>query len=215
MEYLGDWDKVINIDLLIKTLNSKELLSPFYPNKEDVFKAFKLCSLDNCKVVILGMDPYPQEGVATGVMFGNKEGTKDISPSLKVLKSAAIDPFITHNYPIEFDITLEDWCKQGVLMLNSSLTVAPNSPGSHSMIWRPFIKDFLYRLSNYDYSIPYILMGSQAKSFDTSIRKESFIIKTNHPSYYARTGEEMDPVVFYKINKYICEMNKEPIQWYR
>ena len=107
-ELVTNWGKVININLLVQTLN-KIPVDKICPVKEDVFKAFQLCSLKDCKVVFLGQDPYPQKGVATGVLFGNKEGTKDkdLSPSLQIIKEAAIDYTIPHNYPIDFDITLE------------------------------------------------------------------------------------------------------------
>ena len=187
------------------------------PTKEDVFKAFNLCSLQDCKVVFIGQDPYPQYGVATGVLFGNKVSVeeKNLSPSLKVIKEAAIDYTKPHNYPIVFDNTLESWAKQGILMLNSALTVEINKIGSHTQLWRPFISQFIKSLSTYGNFI-FVLFGQQAQSFEPYINKKySYIIKENHPAYYARINKPMPSDVFYEINKQLKAQYNSSIVWYK
>lgn len=211
----GDWDKVMNLPLLYNTLNS--IQGNICPEKEDVFKAFRLCSLKDCKVVFLGQDPYPQRGVATGVLFGNKSTVKeeDLSPSLQIIKEAAIDFTKPHNYPIEFDNTLESWAKQGILMINSALTVEVNKIGSHTNLWRPFISQFLKSLSVYQTNIVYVLFGSQAQTFVPYISKaHNHIIKENHPAFYARTNQRMPSDVFYEVNRYLKGQYNEEIVWY-
>lgn len=212
---LADWDKFINTKVLFRILNS---INAEYicPHKEDVFKAFKLCTFNNCKVIFLGQDPYPQKGVATGILFGNKITTKDkdLSPSLKVIKEAAIDYSIPHNYPIEFDVTLESWAKQGILMLNSALTVEINKIGSHTQLWRPFISQFIQSLSN-NGGYLFVLFGKQAQSFEPYIdKKYNYILKENHPAFYARTGQAMPSDVFYEVNRYLKKQYNESIVWY-
>ena len=106
-EYFGGWVKVIDKKELNNVVGQvslirRDLLCPAYTN---IFKAFNLCSYDSLKVVMIGQDPYPQEGVATGILFGNKEGT-ELSPSLKIVKEACINFEIPHNSVI-FDPTLE------------------------------------------------------------------------------------------------------------
>ena len=98
--------------------------------------------------------PYPQKGVATGILFGNKKEVleEDLSPSLKIIKEAVINFEIPHNNII-FDQTLENWAKQGILMINSALTVEMNKIGSHVMLWRPFISKLLKNLSESSCSI--------------------------------------------------------------
>lgn len=124
-EYFGDWIRVIDVNELDKvTKTIGNIRKPICPNIPDVFKAFTLCSYNNLKVVMIGQDPYPQKDVATGILFGNRKevSDEDLSPSLKIVKEAAIDFEIPHN-SIIFDQTLESWANQGILMINSALTV--------------------------------------------------------------------------------------------
>lgn len=212
---VNDWDKLLDLPLLYKTLNS--ITGTICPQKEDVFKAFKLCSLKDCVAVFLGQDPYPQKGVATGILFGNRADTKevDLSPSLKVIKDAAIDFTKPHNYPIEFDNTLESWAKQGILMINSALTVEMNKIGSHTMLWRPFISKFLNTLSNRHTGIVYVLFGQQAQTFLPYISKtNNHIIKENHPAFYARIEKSMPSTLFTQVNEYLKEQYNQQIVWY-
>lgn len=214
-DILNDWMKVMNLPLLYETLN--QISGEICPEKKDVFNAFKLCSLNNCKVVFLGQDPYPQRGVATGVLFGNKAdiAEKDLSPSLQVLKEAAIDYTKIHNYPIEFDNTLESWARQGVLMLNSALTVNVNRIGSHTNLWRPFISQFLKKLSLYQTGMAYVLFGQQAQTFAPYINKNNLILKENHPAFYARSNQRMPSTVFYEVNDFLKKQYNEHIVWYK
>lgn len=213
-EVFNDWLKVTDTSILFKVLNQ---INPenICPAKEDVFKAFTLCPMRDCKVVFLGQDPYPQKGVATGVLFGNALDTEDLSPSLQVIKDAAIDYTKSHNYPIEFDNSLESWAKQGILMINSALTVEVNKIGSHTAMWRPFISNFLETFSNYQTGIVYVLFGKQAQTFEPYIKKcGNYILKENHPAYYARTGQRMSSEIFKKVNEYLKGQYNEEIVWY-
>ena len=125
---------------------------------------------------MLGYDPYPQKGVATGILFGNSKNTIELSPSLNIIKESCINFEVPRN-SIIFDPTLESWCKQGILMLNSALTTKIGYTGVHTMIWRPFIKQLLIKLSEYNTGIIYVLLGDIAKSFKPFIGK---IVKITH-----------------------------------
>lgn len=216
-EYFGDWLKVFDIKELntaVAKLNVICQNKPIVPAYKDVFKAFTLCSEHDCKVVFLGQDPYPQKGVATGVLFGNKEGTLELSPSLEIIKEAAINNEIPHP-PIRFDETLESWARQGILMLNSSLTCEMNKPGSHVMLWRPFISKLLYNLSNSNPGLIYVLFGKQAQTFEPYINKRlNSIIKIHHPAYYARTHTKMPYWVFTELNKQVKYNFGVSLKWY-
>ena len=216
VETFKDWLTIVDKNLLLSTIKQIPLNKPFCPSIDNVFKAFQLCSLQDCKAVMLGQDPYPQKDVATGILFGNSANTKeeDLSPSLKVVKNAAIDYKVSHNYPIEFDNTLESWAKQGILMLNSALTVEQNKVGSHTMIWRPFISDLLTRLSQYDKGIVFVLFGEQAQTFTPYI-KANIIFKEKHPAYYARTNKNLSSELFNQINNAIFAQYGERIIWYK
>jgi uracil-DNA glycosylase len=211
-ETFGNWLKLIDTSLLFNTLN-KLPQSNLCPSKENVFRAFTLCPLESCKIIFIGQDPYPQKGVATGVLFGN-HSSENISPSLQIIRDAAIDWSIQHNYPIVFDNTLESWAKQGILMINSSLTTEMNKIGSHTNLWRPFISDFIEKLSKYQSSL-YVLFGEQAQSLGPYIAKNNTIIKEKHPAFYARTNTPMPPSIFYEVNRYMKEQYGYTIEWYK
>ena len=219
-EYFGRWMRVIDkreLESVLSKLGPEYKRKPICPAQSDVFKAFKVCPYDKLKVVMLGQDPYPQKGVATGILFGNKEGTrdKDLSPSLQIVKEAAINFEIPHNCII-FDPTLESWAKQGILMINSALTVEMNKIGSHVMLWRPFIASLLKKLSENDTGIIYVLFGKQAQTFKPYINKQfNTVLEENHPAYFARTGKAMPHTVFEQISKLTKGMYGVPITWYQ
>ena len=216
-EYFGDWLQVIDINELNKAVSKLNIVcktKPIAPEYKDVFKAFTLCSMRDCKVVFLGQDPYPQKGVATGVLFGNKPDTPVLSPSLEIIKEAVINNEIPHP-PLKFDVTLESWAKQGILMLNSALTCEINKPGSHVMLWRPFVSKLLRNLSNSSPGLIYVLFGEQAQTFEPYINKRlSSIIKVHHPAYYARTHTKMPYWVFTELNKQVKYNFGVSLKWY-
>lgn len=219
-EYFGRWMRVIDkreLESVLSKLGPEYRRKPICPAQSNVFKAFEVCPYDKLKVVMLGQDPYPQKGVATGILFGNKEGTRDedLSPSLQVIKEAAINFEIPHNCII-FDPTLESWAKQGILMINSALTVEINKIGSHVMLWRPFIASLLKKLSENETGIIYVLFGKQAQTFKPYINKQfNTVLEENHPAYFARTGEAMPHTVFEQISKLTKGMYGKPITWYQ
>lgn len=215
---LGDWSKVINISILINILQKLSVeyqRVPVTPDKSQIFKAFKLCEYNNLKVIMLGQDPYPQAGVATGILFGNREGVSEdaLSPSLKIIKQAVISPNEPHGI-IRFDNTLESWAKQGVLMINSALTVRTNQIGSHVMLWRSLISELLMNLSDYNPGLIYVLFGSQAQTFKPYINKNNTIFEVKHPAYYARTGQRFETTLFEDIAQRLKDTNNFDIKWY-
>ena len=218
-EYFGDWMKVIDrteLSNVMDKVGQEYKRKPLCPIQSDVFKAFELCSLKDLKIVMLGQDPYPQKGVATGILFGNNKETsnENLSSSLKVIKEAAINFEVPHNCII-FDQTLESWARQGLLMLNSALTVEMNKVGSHTMLWRPFIAKLLKSLSEYNTAIIYILFGRQAQSFKPYINdKLNYVIEIEHPAYFARNGTKMPHKLFIDISNKVKELYGVPVKWY-
>ena len=160
--------------------------------------------------------PYPQKGIATGILFGNNKETsnENLSPSLKVIKEAVINFEVPKNSCI-FDPTLESWAKQGILMLNSALTVEMNKVGSHVMIWRPFIIALLKHLSECETGIIYVLFGRQAQTFKPYINSRfNHIIEIEHPAYFARSGTKMPHQLFIDISNRVKGIYGVPIKWY-
>lgn len=218
-EYFGGWTKVIDkteLNHVLSVLSKEYLSKSVCPNQTDVFKAFKLCPFENLKIVFLGQNPYPQKGVATGILFGNKKEVleEDLSPSLKIIKEAIINFEIPHNNVI-FDQTLENWAKQGILMINSALTVEMNKIGSHVMLWRPFISKLLKNLSESLCSIVYVLFGKQAETFNPYINKKfNHVLKIEHPAYFARNRIKMPHYLFTEIDKKLNDIYGYSIKWY-
>ena len=162
-EYFGDWIKVIDKTELIRIMKWLSTLDPnsICPSKKNIFKAFKLCPYKELRVVCLGLDPYPQPGIAQGILFGNSKETPEnlLSPSLKIIKECVINYQIPHN-PIEFDNTLESWAKQGMLLINSAFTCEVNKVGSHTNIWRPFTSKLIENISLKDNGLVVVLFGN-------------------------------------------------------
>lgn len=157
-----------------------------------------------------------QRGVATGILFGNSEDTSEeyLSPSLKVVKEAAINYEIPHNL-IEFDNTLESWAKQGILMINTALTCEVGRVGSHFDIWKPFMSKLIHNMSYKDGGIIYVLFGSQAELFKNDIVSSLKTIEVYHPAYYARTGKKMPSSVFTDINQALKQQYNYQIEFYK
>lgn len=215
-EYFGDWIKVIDKVELNKVIFKLKSMSNYTPSMSNIFKAFELCKYNDMKVIFLGYDPYPQKGVATGILFGNSKETKeeDLSPSLKIVRDAAIDLHVPHN-SIIFDQTLESWAKQGIFMINSALTVEINKVGSHTMLWRPFISKLLRNISNINTGIIYVLFGRQAQTFKPYIGKFNHIIEIGHPAYFARTNTKMPSELFRNVSNLVKGIYGVPIEWYQ
>ena len=217
-EYFGDWMKVLDRNETMKIMGwlrtvNKETLCP---NIKDVFKAFKLCSYNKCRVIFVGQDPYPQRGVAQGVLFGNSSDTPEdkLSPSLQIIKESVINFEIPHNL-ITFDPTLESWAKQGILMINSALTTEVGKIGVHMMKWRPFMIAFLKQMSMINPGIIYVLFGSQAQILEPYISKNNYVLKIEHPAYFARTNKKMPYHIWKDINRILYDLYGERIEWFK
>lgn len=219
-EYFGSWMQVLDRREII-IMN--KFLSTVYkgrhqvcPDMKDVYKAFRLCTYEDMRVVFLGQDPYPQPSVATGILFGNKSDVpeENLSPSLLKVKDCLIGEVFQPESVI-FDNSLESWAKQGILMLNSSLTVLAGLPGSHTMNWRPFISKLLRNLSEKRTGVIYVLFGSEAQTFAPYINDRfNHVIKCKHPAYYCRKEEPM-PNIFLEVNRLIHELNGDYLEFYK
>ena len=218
-EYFGDWMKVIDraeLNNVMAKVGQEYRRKPLCPAQSDVFRAFELCPFKDLKIVMIGQEPYSQKRVATGILFGNRREVDEdnLSPSLNIVKEAAINFEVPH-YCITFDQTLESWAKQGILMLNSALTVEMNKVGSHVMLWRPFIAKLLKNLSECNTAIVYVLFGRQAQTFKPYINSRfNHIIEIEHPAYFARSGTKMPHQLFTDISNKVEGIYGVPIKWY-
>lgn len=177
-----------------------------FPEKKNIFKSLELVSkLSNVKVVILGQDPYYQKGQATGLAFALPLG---VPPTVSL--SAIMGSFYNKKLSLYADTTLESWAKQGVLLLNTALTVEENKPNSHALIWRPFIEEIIKAISENNNNVCFLLWGSNARSFEKYINKSKhFIYLEQHP---ARAKLRFDGG-FVKANNYLNSKNINTIKW--
>lgn len=217
------WSDIVDAKMVSEALNKVHREGkPFCPKPENVFRAFSILPPNKVRVVLVGQDPYPQKGVATGILFANKENTPEdkLSPSLKVIKNSFLRLLQNPEKGTNFDPSLVYIAEQGVLMINSALTVEMNKPGSHSMIWRPFVSTLLRNLSNMNHNIIFVLFGSQARTFRPYINKENFCVEMVHPAYYARVGgeeqqegESVYGEIWRSINALLTSMGEKEISW--
>lgn len=217
-EYFRDWMKVLDRTETMKIMGWLRNInqSTLCPNIKDVFKAFKLCPYNKCRVIFIGQDPYPQKDVAQGVLFGNSSNTPEnkLSPSLQVIKESVINFEIPHNL-ITFDPTLESWAKQGILMINSALTTEIGKIGVHMMKWRPFMIAFLKQMSVLNPGIIYVLFGSKAQILEPYINKNNYVLKIEHPAYFARMKKKMPSDIWKVINRLLYDLYGERIEWFK
>ncbi len=185
-----------------------------FPPKEDIFKAFKLTSLSDLKVVIFGQDPYFNRGEANGLAFSVNEGIK-LPPSLKNIYKEINIEFNKDINDIPKSGDLSYLALQGVLLLNTYLTVKEKSPLSHkNKLYDTFMKDLLSFLSSLNKPIVFLLWGNNSKKLKKYlINPKHLIIETTHPSPLgANKGGWFNSNQFIKCNKYLKENNIEEIK---
>ena len=202
-------DYFLQITTFIKT--EKAAGKIIYPPGSLLFNAFEKTPFDKVKVVLLGQDPYHNPGQAQGLSFSVPEGiTKP--PSLinifKELKSdVGITPAVSGN--------LENWAAQGVLLLNASLTVRKNEPGSHSKIgWIDFTDAVIKKISAQKKGVVFLLWGKFAQDKQALIDEtKHHVLKAAHPSPFSADKGFFGCKHFSKTNDYLVREGLQPIDW--
>jgi len=191
-------------------LNSAKQKTIIYPKDEDVFNALNLTDFRDVKVIILGQDPYHGINQAHGLSFSVNDGVK-IPPSLKnIFKELHTDLGL----PMPTNGNLTNWAKQGVLLLNATLTVEENKPGSHQKIgWEKFTDAIIKLISDEKQHCVFLLWGNFAKSKSHLIDSHKhLVLEAAHPSPLAR-GAFFGCKHFSKTNNYLQSHNIQPINW--
>ena len=195
---------------LIRNVKNEYNNKIIYPKYKDIFKAFKLCNIDDVKVVIIGQDPYHGENEATGLAFSLEDNIKT-PPSLRNI-------FIELNDDLKINKTnnsLDNWAKQGVFLINSVLTVEKDKPGSHKFLnWERFTDYVIKVISDKKENIVFILLGNYARSKKPLIdEKKHLIIETTHPSPFSVHRGFFGSKIFSRTNNYLKEKNKNTIDF--
>ena len=183
-----------------------------YPEEKDVFAAFNYCSLDDVKVVIIGQDPYHGKGQANGLCFSVADGIKHPPSLVNIFKEISDDLDVM--YPVSGD--LSSWAKQGVLLLNATLTVRESEAGSHQKQgWETFTDTVIKKISEEKENVVFLLWGGFAKKKSKLIdAKKHHILTSGHPSpLSANRGYWFGNKHFSKTNEFLKSIDADVISW--
>ena len=184
----------------------------FYPPGPKIFEAFNVTPFHQVKVVLLGQDPYHGLNQAHGLSFSVNEGI-DFPPSLRnIFKGIQAD---IPSYKIPSNGNLTHWAKQGVLLLNTTLTVGANQAGSHQKKgWEEFTDEVIKQISLHNQHIVFLLWGSFAQSKKILIDgSKHLILEAPHPSPLSAHRGFFECKHFSKTNAYLLQNKLEPIKW--
>ena len=213
------WEKLIEIEeqkdyfkKLKDEIDKRYETSNVFPEKQNIFKAFSLTSLDNLKVVILGQDPYHGFGQAQGLSFSTPANIKNPPSMVNILKEIN-DDLQRKSFCEDGDLT--PWAKDGVLLLNTILTVEESKPKSHHNLgWGIFTDNIIKYINDNCKDIVFILWGSPAiaktKLIDT---KKHHILSAPHPSPLSSYRGFFGCKHFSKTNEILKNLGKEQINW--
>ena len=213
----NNWDNILSdifnsdyynnlMDKVEEEYNNKTI----YPKREDLFRALINTDYYDVKVLIVGQDPYHGEGEAMGLSFSVNEGIK-LPPSLKnIYKELFEDIGVTR---LSGDLT--DWTKQGVLLLNSTLTVVKDTPASHAKIgWDKFTDEIIKKVNEKETPVVFILWGNFAKTKKELITNpKHLVIESAHPSPFSARNGFFGSKPFSKTNEFLKKNNQEEIKW--
>ena len=196
----------------------------FYPMKKDIFAAFNYTPLQNVKVVIVGQDPYPQtisipksDGTivsgprAVGLSFSVRQGDS-IPSSLQNIYKEIKNNIRTFETPDHGD--LREWTRQGVLLLNMSLTLQPGAPGSHGDVWLGFVNKVFKALALVNPQCIFLLWGKEAQKVKPMLGDRSVVLEAAHPSGFSATRGFFGCNHFNLVNEHLLKQKKACINWH-
>ncbi len=184
---------------------------PVYPPAKEIFRAFELCSFEETRVVILGQDPYHGPGQAHGLCFSVRDGIP-IPPSLANIFSEIHSEL---GVAVPETGNLERWAKQGVLLLNATLTVQARKPGSHQKRgWEEFTDAVIRTIVQNKEHVVFLLWGAYAQQKEMLIDSQKhLILKSPHPSPYSANRGFFGNQHFKKTNAYLKAHHLTAVQW--
>ncbi|MCB2209199.1 MAG: uracil-DNA glycosylase [Bacteroidetes bacterium] len=192
-------------------LKEEKKHATIYPPGSRIFAAFNFTPLPAVKVVILGQDPYHGKGQAHGLCFSVPEGIKPPPSLINIYKELHTDL----GFPIPATGNLEKWTKQGVLLLNATLTVRAGEPGSHQgKGWETFTDQVIKSISDLRAGVIFLLWGNYAQAKESLIdQSKHFVLKAPHPSPFSANRGFFGCRHFSKTNQILREIGFEEIDW--
>lgn len=195
----------ISDSLIMETRESRLVV---YPPIDNIFRALYLTAPSDVRVCILGMDPYHNPGSATGLAFDVPSGHK-LNPSLiNIRKEVANCGYQT----TPGNGNLGHWVEQGVLLLNTSLTVVKGTPGSHIAMWSEFTRTLLKFLTDKRVMV-FLLLGRKAQEYRKYLPTNQIVVATGHPSPLAANAGFLGSKCFDQVNVALLKLGKEEIDW--
>lgn len=214
----NDWGAVLAEELeqtymqeLLQLLDTKYRTAAVYPTKADLFNALRLTSLEQAKIVILGQDPYHGAGQAHGLSFSVQKGVK-VPPSLRNMYKELEDDL---GIKLAGHGCLENWASQGVLLLNTVLTVEEGKPASHQGLgWERFTDRIISLLNDREKPLVFLLWGkhAQEKAGDIDDQKH-YVLSSPHPSPLAARKGFFGSKPFSRANAFLTSNGSEPVDW--
>lgn len=188
---------------------------PYLPEKINIFRAFDLCPSDKVNVVIFGQDPYHQvlydgKSRAQGLAFSVSKEDEIPSSLANIFKEISSDLEIDNDFQ-HGDLTY--WARQGILLLNTCLTVQPHLPKSHGKFWLSFVKKVIKYIATVNKDCIYVLWGAEAKSLKKFIEGDPPILEAAHPSGLSFSRGFKGCKHFSKINEILKKQGKPQIDW--
>ena len=182
-----------------------------YPPKKHIFRAFQLCTFDRLKVVIIGQDPYPNIGQANCLCFSVNHGMAIPKSLINIFKEIKTNIGAVHAN----DGDLSRWAQQGVLLLNSSLTVRANSPGSHFKHgWEVFTDTVIGNINKKKKNVVYLLWGNKAIQKASFVdRQNNLVLTASHPSPLSAHNGFLGCRHFSQTNTYLQQHGMDAIDW--
>ncbi len=214
----NDWDQVLETEFkkdyfynLLKFVQGEYARKTIYPSKKEVFRAFRYTPYKNVKVVILGQDPYHGEGQAEGLSFSVPSGIKKPPSLVNIFKELEDDL----GCKIPNTGSLVPWARQGVLLLNTVLTVVKDQAASHKDIgWEVFTDEVIKKINEKEEPVVFILWGSYARSKKKYITNpKHLILESAHPSPLSAYNGFFGSKPFSKTNEFLKKNNLKPIDW--
>lgn len=206
----GEFEKPYFIQLT-DFVRSEYQSATIYPPGREIFRAFDCCDFDQTKVVILGQDPYHGPGQANGLCFSVRDGIR-MPPSLvNIFKEIQSDL----GKPMPSSGNLERWANQGVLLLNATLTVRANTPGSHqNKGWETFTDAVIKKISDEKQNVVFLLWGAYAqKKGEVIDRSKHLVLMSAHPSPFSADRGFFGCKHFSKTNAYLKSKGLPEIDW--
>ena len=215
-----EWQKILDNEIqkqyftdLIETVTIEYQNHTCFPPKKLIFSAFDTCSFNDLKVVIIGQDPYHGEGEANGLCFSVNDAVR-VPPSLRNIYRELNDDLGTIFMPTSGN--LEHWAKQGILLLNATLTVRKDSPNSHKHLsWNIFTDAVIEKIATEKENVVFLLWGNFAQKKGVKIdRAKHLVLESGHPSpMSANQGKWFGNKHFSKTNEYLISKGKTIIEW--